>query len=271
MGWGEAVGGEKGRIWGPRELLPRHFSLLTRPAAPSLPSSRPPTILSLRRRLSRGHQRPPRGQLHHQRHCPSGAGASFPLPLLAPLLPLTSSCLPQASIPIKSLKPALIFLTGLFLYDIYFVFFSPGGVMESVATSLEGPVKLLSPRAAVRREGRRPNKEGITSPYPPRFQSRFSRSTAFFSPCPYSQSTHPFLSCSPPILPSPLGPSGGHGPRPVPLLHPGTRRHRSTGPLRRSSQAHRRRWDDGRAVGRIDRKQRLLARSPRFNKFCLTN
>ncbi|KAM3568062.1 hypothetical protein VYU27_009810, partial [Nannochloropsis oceanica] len=54
----------------------------------------------------------------------------------------------QASIPIKSLKPALIFLTGLFLYDIYFVFLSPGGVMESVATSLEGPVKLLSPRAA---------------------------------------------------------------------------------------------------------------------------
>jgi minor histocompatibility antigen H13 len=38
--------------------------------------------------------------------------------------------------------------TQQFLYDIYFVFLSPGGVMESVATSLEGPVKLLSPRAA---------------------------------------------------------------------------------------------------------------------------
>jgi len=72
-------------------------------------------------------------------------------PSLPPSLPLS---LFQASIPIKSLKPALIFLTGLFLYDIYFVFLSPGGVMESVATSLEGPVKLLSPRAAVwRRKG----------------------------------------------------------------------------------------------------------------------
>jgi len=214
-----------------------HFSRAL--AAPALPPSRPPTILSLRRRISRGHQRPPRCQLHHQRHCPSGAGASFPLPLLAPLLPLTSSCLPQASIPIKSLKPALIFLTGLFLYDIYFVFFSPGGVMESVATSLEGPVKLLSPRAAVRREGRRPTKEGITSPSPPRFQSRFSRLTAFFSPCPYPQSAHPSLPSSTRILPSPLGPPGCHSPRPVPLLHPGTRRHRGAGPLRRSSQADR--------------------------------
>ncbi|EWM21213.1 minor histocompatibility antigen [Nannochloropsis gaditana] len=145
----------------------------------------------------------------------------------------------QASIPIKSLKPALIFLTGLFLYDIYFVFFSPGGVMESVATSLEGPVKLLSPRAAVRREGRRPTKEGITSPSPPRFQSRFSRLTAFFSPCPYPQSAHPSLPSSTRILPSPLGPPGCHSPRPVPLLHPGTRRHRGAGPLRRSSQADR--------------------------------
>jgi hypothetical protein len=44
---------------------------------------------------------------------------------------------------VKSFKVAALFLVGLFFYDIYFVFLAPGHVMETVATSLEGPVKFL--------------------------------------------------------------------------------------------------------------------------------
>lgn len=43
----------------------------------------------------------------------------------------------QGTLNLKSVKPALLFLFGLFCYDIYFVFLAPGGVMESVATTVE--------------------------------------------------------------------------------------------------------------------------------------
>lgn len=46
-------------------------------------------------------------------------------------------CQAQGTLNLKSIAPALLFLAGLFCYDVYFVFLAPGGVMESVATSVE--------------------------------------------------------------------------------------------------------------------------------------
>lgn len=48
------------------------------------------------------------------------------------------------TIVLPNFKIGLILLWGLFIYDIFWVFFTP--VMNSVASSIDAPIKLLFPR-----------------------------------------------------------------------------------------------------------------------------
>ena len=49
-----------------------------------------------------------------------------------------------------SMKTGVILLWGLFLYDVWWVFFTP--VMVAVATKIDGPIKLLFPTRSLDRK-----------------------------------------------------------------------------------------------------------------------
>ena len=51
-----------------------------------------------------------------------------------------------AMIQLGSTQTGVALLVGLFFYDIFWVFFTP--VMVTVATKIEGPIKLLFPSGA---------------------------------------------------------------------------------------------------------------------------